>query len=1240
MWRLTWLLVAVVLALTAETALREDPSVLRDGVLLYAVAGAVFIYAARAPSPWPALPPRPPWRRPALYLAGTGSLLGVIAWVGFWRRPDVYTGWPFYLWLLGTTLLLLGTWYDGYRRTLENPPPPRPPHGLRAALSRHVEMGLLVIVLAVALFLRTWQLDNIPYGCQSDECNNALDALRWLAGEPYRPFVGTNEGQATLFTYIIAGLFALLGPDMVTLRMAPALAGTLTVLAFYLLARWRFDSPRLALVLAGLFAASRWHITFSRIVYELILVPLVVSFLLLALLRALRHGRRFDWALVGFFLALGMNTYTAFRVVPLWIGLFLAYWLIGDLLHPERRPQLRRDVEGVLLAGITFLVALAPLGVFILRYWDQFTGRIRHISVMNDVARVGSYEPVWENLRKALLMFNVQGDMAPLNNLPGAPMLDTLTGALMVLGLAYAVRYLNRPLPFLYVTGMAFQLSLVVLTVAHEAPSARRPIAALVLIYLLVGEVLAQVWEAFDRAWRTMGQRVWHTAMTALVLWALITNAHTYFNVQAKRVDVQLAYSPNEFAVGQYIRNLPEDALVYVTRAYFHHSAVRFIGGRDVIPLNLAQHVPLREQVDREVIYILDPPLERVVPFLQKVYPKGVAETHRGPGGVPLFISFRVPAASMAEIRGLRALYTPGLDPTRPPAFERLEPRLDVEFQNEIAPPFTVTFIGAVFVPTMGDYTFRLEVSGEATLYLDNREILKVSDGTGDVTYAAVMGFLPFRLVYQAPDTAGYVRVLWGLTGQPLNVLRTPDIYAIDIGPNGLIGYYYPNPNWSGPPEVISRDFFILPNNILPEPFSIRWRGKIAIPVTGTYRFATRSDDGSYVYINGQLVVDNGGVHGAQRREGSIFLEAGLHDLEVRYFQQIGASEMSFFWTPPGGTEELVPLEYLYPYEDTVPAEALPPAPSLPEEPPPTFPTPGGPLPQLSWTPVWVTGPCGVAPQALRQPRGIAVAPDGRLFVADTGNQRVVVLGPDGAFLDAWGEPGEGPGQFVEPFAVAVTAENTVLVLDAVRQVILEWTPEGEFLREILPESPWYRPRGFALAPDGTIYVADTGGARITQIAPDGRLLAQIGGPNQAVGPGQPTDVAVAPDGTLYVVEATNGTVWHLSAGGQPLRQWFIAVANTVDSPHLAISPAGQVLITNPGAQNVSVYTAEGAPVGRWSNPSMMALPVGIAVDPRSNRVYVTDSATCRVFAFELPGPLLPLRGIQAYATETSGAGG
>lgn len=69
--------------------------------------------------------------------------------------------------------------------------------------------------------------------------------------------------------------------------------------------------------------------------------------------------------------------------------------------------------------------------------------------------------------------------------------------------------------------------------------------------------------------------------------------------------------------------------------------------------------------------------------------------------------------------------------------------------------------------------------------------------------------------------------------------------------------------------------------------FQVRYSGQINIETGGTYTFATTSDDGSKLYINGFEVVDNDGYHGPQTQTGSVDLTAGVHDIQVLYFQGI-----------------------------------------------------------------------------------------------------------------------------------------------------------------------------------------------------------------------------------------------------------------------------------------------------------------------------------------------------------------
>src|SRR5207253_2591405 len=66
--------------------------------------------------------------------------------------------------------------------------------------------------------------------------------------------------------------------------------------------------------------------------------------------------------------------------------------------------------------------------------------------------------------------------------------------------------------------------------------------------------------------------------------------------------------------------------------------------------------------------------------------------------------------------------------------------------------------------------------------------------------------------------------------------------------------------------------------------------GNINVAADGDYSFTLTSDDGSQLYIDGNLVVDDGGLHGPQAQSNSVFLTAGVHTLEVQFFEAGGSS--------------------------------------------------------------------------------------------------------------------------------------------------------------------------------------------------------------------------------------------------------------------------------------------------------------------------------------------------------------
>ena len=125
--------------------------------------------------------------------------------------------------------------------------------------------------------------------------------------------------------------------------------------------------------------------------------------------------------------------------------------------------------------------------------------------------------------------------------------------------------------------------------------------------------------------------------------------------------------------------------------------------------------------------------------------------------------------------------------------------------------------------------------------------------------------------------------------------------YFFDAVPAGAPALALVSPDISTP--QIAADW----NDGVPGAFRARWFGYIAIGRAGDYTFATTSDDGSTLSIDGELVVDNGGVHGPQEAIGRVRLEPGSHFVLIEYTQAGGDFSMQWAFARDGGALGRVP---------------------------------------------------------------------------------------------------------------------------------------------------------------------------------------------------------------------------------------------------------------------------------------------------------------------------------------------
>lgn len=192
----------------------------------------------------------------------------------------------------------------------------------------------VVVVTLAGFFLRVQWLDLVPPAFSYGEAARAVEAMDILQGH-HTLVSETLRGVTTLFMYLTAGVFSLLGTRVVAQRLLVAFLSTVAIPLTYLFARQLFCSlgerrAGMIGVLSALgLATSYWHVHFSRVGLEVSLIPLVMLLCFIVLWRGMTTGRAWHFALSGVFLGLGLYVDPVFRTVPVLLGLFLIYvWVL------------------------------------------------------------------------------------------------------------------------------------------------------------------------------------------------------------------------------------------------------------------------------------------------------------------------------------------------------------------------------------------------------------------------------------------------------------------------------------------------------------------------------------------------------------------------------------------------------------------------------------------------------------------------------------------------------------------------------------------------------------------------------------------------------------------------------------------------------------------------------------------------------------------------------------------------
>jgi hypothetical protein len=627
------------------------------------------------------------------------------------------------------------------------------------------------------------------------------------------------------------------------------------------------------------------------------------------------------WA--GLALGVGLHAYTGFRGMP--VVALLALTAAAVCFRWSPRTLVPRFGAYLGAAALTAL----PVIVFAVQDPIVFNGRTAQTLIMTQqVSDAEKLRQIWDSLQRHALMFNVSGDLNGRHNLPGVPMLDSLTAGLVVLGLSWLLVRPRDWRTFVLLAWSAVAMSGGILTLAFEAPQGVRTFGITPVLAVLAGLGLVASLDrlvavvTLPRIVRAGRATVAVGALGAVALaWIGFTNLDMYFNHQMRDADVFGSFSTRETVParaalveqGRYQTILASTTMTPSVQAAFlvpdlQATIRQFDPGRDL---------PYRGQ-GPGLVFLETEHDQALADAVARMYPDAIRQPVRPPsGGKAIVEGFRLEPDVLAAHRGVQATYR-GADGTTVMRIEA-RPAFDRTLGDPpVALPADVTWQGGLALDTSGEYSFRVPSGFELRI---DEEVQAAAAGAG-VRVRLVRGNHAIRVsgsVGPGTQAALEWRPPGGLQWQPI---AADMLFVSPAGGLGLQLTLWPGLDAGGQAAeefvdpVLSHFYHVSPFSRVhldPRVWAAEWVGQLNAPESGTYGFVLDYSQTAAVWLDNRPILGN--LNGlSDVRTTFLDLATGRHAIRVRYEKTVeGSPWIDLSWTPPGEPPAIMPGSALFP---------------------------------------------------------------------------------------------------------------------------------------------------------------------------------------------------------------------------------------------------------------------------------------------------------------------------------------
>ncbi|HSR70563.1 MAG TPA: NHL repeat-containing protein [Acidobacteriota bacterium] len=281
--------------------------------------------------------------------------------------------------------------------------------------------------------------------------------------------------------------------------------------------------------------------------------------------------------------------------------------------------------------------------------------------------------------------------------------------------------------------------------------------------------------------------------------------------------------------------------------------------------------------------------------------------------------------------------------------------------------------------------------------------------------------------------------------------------------------------------------------------------------------------------------------------------------------------------------------------------------------------------------PVYTFGSYGSQEGEMIDPLGVGFTQDGRMYVIDSGNNRVQVFDSQGQPLAAFGETGTGDAQFTSPEDLYVGPDDLVYVADTGNNRIQVFDLDGKLVRQwgsIGNDEGQLRGPAGLWVDSSRVYVADTANHRIQVFDLQGNHLLGFGSFGSELGQfNKPAAVTADADGNIYVCDELNSRMQKFDRDGNFVDTWgrFGSHSGLMATPTDVAFNDGKLYLADLINHRIQVFDTAGNFLFQWGRHPVVAhegegrlhYPKAINPNPFANNVVVCEpfENRCQVFA-------------------------